>query len=127
MAWTQAGPGRPPGTPDSIQRLTIKARYLMVQYLMTGRSKDLATGEEIPQAWRARLDELVKASRAGDVKATRDIIDRVAGRATQNLDINVSDRKLIRDDTPKLEPGAPIAHIPPSEYTVREAESEDMA
>lgn len=127
MAWTQAGPGRPPGTPDSIQRLTIKARLQMINYLMTGNAKDLRTGEEIPQAWRARLDELVKASRRGDVKATRDIIDRVAGRATQNLEVNVSDRKLIRDDTPKIEPGAPIAHIPPSEYQVIEQESENMA
>lgn len=99
----------------------------MINYLMTGNAKDLRTGEEIPQAWRARLDELVKASRRGDVKATRDIIDRVAGRATQNLEVNVSDRKLIRDDTPKIEPGAPIAHIPPSEYQVIEQESENMA
>ena len=113
MAWTKAGPGRPKGTTDAVQRMTLQARTQLVWYLMTKQEYCPQTGANIAPGIKARADELMRASSAGDVKATRDILDRVAGRATQSLDVNVSDRKMIKDDTtPRLETGTQPTRVP---------------
>lgn len=113
MAWTKAGPGRPKGSKDSVQRMTLAARTQLVWYLMTQQEYCPHIGANISDGIKEYADAMIRASKGGDVKATRDILDRVAGRATQSLDVNVSDRKMIKDDTkPRLAAGTPPASVP---------------
>ena len=113
MGGARPGAGRKKGSTDSVQRMTLRARTELVWYLQTGKEHCPYTGYNIAAGIKARADELVRASQGGDVKATRDILDRVAGRATQSLDVNVSDRKMIKDDTtPRLDAGTPPTPVP---------------
>lgn len=113
LGGARPGAGRPKGSTDAVQRMTLLSRSELVWYLKTGKEYCPYTDTYVSPGIKARADELIRASQGGDVKATRDILDRIAGRATQSLDVNVSDRKMIKDDTaPRLEPGTPPTPAP---------------
>ena len=77
---------------DAITKMS-QCRGYIIDYLVFG------TENGVPEKFKKRLKELEKASERGEIKATIEILNRVAGKPLQNVDINVSEKKLIIDDT----------------------------
>jgi len=91
----------------NIQWLMVWNREAAMRFLTHG------TTEGLPPKLKLHLEELEAASANGDIKATREILDRCLGRPLQNVELNMTDRKLIADDTsarPQLTPGTPLAN-----------------
>lgn len=74
-----------------------KNRETAVRYLTYGELYDQY--EKVPAGMKKALDMLVASSNAGDLKATKEILNRVLGGILQNIHVDVSAKKLIHDDT----------------------------
>lgn len=105
------------GAIADVQYLMAHNRVNVLRYLVNGDE----WGDKIPAKLKKHLDNLEAASDRGELKATKEILDRVAGRPMQNVNIDVSNRKLIKDDTQTaaLPAGSPAAR---AQYRIIEAQ-----
>lgn len=78
-----------------------KNRETAVRYLTYGKDYDAVA--HVPKGMKDALDQLVASSNSGDLKATREILNRILGGILQNIKIDVTGKKMITDDTDKKE------------------------
>ncbi len=104
------GSGRPRGgANDDVVRIMARYRKSILWYFATdGRD---TYGHEVPLGIKKTCDALMLARDNGDVKAAREILDRVGGRPMTQIDLNVNNVKMIADDTPRIAPGPDTIHV----------------
>lgn len=104
------GAGRPRGGANNdVVRIMARYRKAILWYFATdGRD---TYGYEVPLGIQKTCDALMRARDDGDVKAAREILDRVGGRPMTQIDLNVNNVKMIADDTPRISPGPDAIHV----------------
>jgi len=98
---------------DNITKMTSIRGYI-IDFLVFGIE------DGIPDKFIKRLTQLEKACDNGDIKALLEILNRTAGKAQQNVELTVSNKKMITDDTKRLPP-SDATPLEKANYRVLEA------
>jgi hypothetical protein len=91
----------------------MMARYrkTILWYFVTDGQIVDPMNNPVPLGIKKTCDALMLARDNGDVKAAREILDRVGGRPMTQIDLNVNNVKMIADDTPRIAPGPDAIHV----------------